>query len=352
MESKKVLLIDDESSLRRSLGISLLQQGYDTEPCESGVCALKKLKQYENQHMDLDYIVSDIKLPDIDGIKLSRIIKKKYPNVPVILITGYGDILNEEEIRKLHIDGYLQKPLSAEDLAHQFDIIAQGLETEVEERPEVDVAPAIEVKPAEEAPVQGHSVSAYMMIRLNDKALRGEKFIELYRKLYFMDNVLYCDSTNSDYDIVMLIQADDEKTLEDIYRNKVLKMEGVEDIDYLQVKTPMLDANLAEIIKTAEEALSEDTAQLLQQRKFSNYTCASVAIQIEKEKLDSIYPILRFDENVVYCDNTVGKYDLLLLMQGTQFNEINRKIEDKLRNIDGVLKIKKYPIINVFDGAF
>ena len=75
---KRILLVDDESSLRRSLSVSLGQEGYDVEPCENGIHALKKLYQYKKSNIQLDSIVLDIRLPDIDGIKLGKIIRSKY----------------------------------------------------------------------------------------------------------------------------------------------------------------------------------------------------------------------------------------------------------------------------------
>ena len=71
---KKILLVDDESSLRRTMTLGLNQRGFDTEPCENGLNALKKLETYVKNNIPLDGIVVDIKLPDINGINLAKII--------------------------------------------------------------------------------------------------------------------------------------------------------------------------------------------------------------------------------------------------------------------------------------
>jgi DNA-binding response OmpR family regulator len=72
------------------MALGLSQHGYDTEPCENGVNALKKLESYIKNNIKLDGIVVDLRLPDIDGIKLVKIMKFKYPNVPIIMISGYA----------------------------------------------------------------------------------------------------------------------------------------------------------------------------------------------------------------------------------------------------------------------
>jgi DNA-binding Lrp family transcriptional regulator len=72
--------------------------------------------------------------------------------------------------------------------------------------------------------------------------------------------------------------------------------------------------------------------------------------EIEKEKLEAIYPVLYFNDQVVHCDYTNGKYDIVLLMKGTSFNEIGNTIRTKFKPLDGVLRIKEWPIITLFEA--
>jgi len=85
-DAKRILLVDDESSLRRSLTLGLNQEGYDVEPCENGIDALKKIEMYKENNIDIDTIVLDVKLPDIDGISLGKIIKSKYAETAIVFI--------------------------------------------------------------------------------------------------------------------------------------------------------------------------------------------------------------------------------------------------------------------------
>ena len=97
---KRVLLIDDKASLRRSVTMGLMQKGYQTESCENGMKGLQALDTHKQRQMPLKGAVVDVQLPDIDGLKLLKIIKFNYPQLPVIVITGYGNDAIAEEARR------------------------------------------------------------------------------------------------------------------------------------------------------------------------------------------------------------------------------------------------------------
>jgi CheY-like chemotaxis protein len=217
---KKVLLIDDEASLRRSVSMGLMQQGYQTEPCENGMKALQTLEMFKRKNIPLDYAIVDIKLPDIDGLKLLKVIKFNYPNLPVIMITGYGNEATLEEATTQHADAYLEKPFSMDDLTK----VLSGINVAVEE----SIAP--ESTPAESA-VPSQSVSAYALLSIDSSA----NLLKVYRKLYFLENVLYCDAIRGDYDIVLLLQAPTFDKIQAVLDKEVKTIEGVADVTLLNV---------------------------------------------------------------------------------------------------------------------
>ena len=112
MMQKKILLVDDESSLRRSLSLGLSQRGYETEPCENGVNALKKLELYMKNEIGLSGVVLDIRLPDIDGMEVVKEVKAKRPETEVIVITGYGNVSSAVEAMRVGVHDYLSKPFT------------------------------------------------------------------------------------------------------------------------------------------------------------------------------------------------------------------------------------------------
>jgi len=325
---RKVLLVDDESGLRRSIALGLSQRGIDTEPCADGISALRKLETLMKNGNPLEAIIIDIQLPDIIGTKLAKIIKFKYPGIPIILITGYADKINPEEIRDLKVQALLEKPLSANDPVEEFErTIPQTSEKE------------------EVAENQQYSKSAYLLINLQENC----DFQETYKSLYYHDHVVYCDATKGDYDLIMLIQADPTgQSLQDCY-DVIKNIPGVKEIECLEVTRPSLEDNTNNLIQNAEDALSNEANAQGKDRNLGNYVCSYILLEVEREKLDAIYPVLRLSDQVIYCDYSTGIYNLILFVHGSYFTQIDRFIEEKLLPIDGILKIKEFPVINLFE---
>ena len=328
---KNVLLIDDEASLRRHVTLGLMQKGYYTEPCENGMKGLETLQMFKTKRTPLDCAIVDIRLPDIDGIKLLKVIKLNYPNLPVIIITGHGDQAIEEEVKAQNADGYLEKPFTMEELT---DLLAQvpapAAKTEIQE--------AI-------APVR--SYSAYALVTLDDDA----NLLGAYRNLYFQENVLYCDAIRGDHDLMLLLQAETPEGMQEVVAKQIKTVEGVTDVSLLSVDSPMFGDTVNDIIGSVDKALGreKEEGEVYTNQTARTRTSAYVLLEIEKEKLESIYPALYFDDQVVYCDCTRGKYDIVLLMKGTSFADIGNTIRNKFKQMDGVLRIKEWPIITLFE---
>jgi CheY-like chemotaxis protein len=311
--------------------LGLSQHGFDTEPCENGVSALKKLESYIKNNIQLDGIVVDLRLPDIDGTKLVKIMKFKCPGVPIIMISGYADRYNMEEIRNLQVNAFLPKPFTPDELGQQF--------LRILEEQQAEEAPA-EVEEKEEATSQ----SAYLLLKVDE----DKGFFETYQQLYYMDNVVYCDATKGDYDIFMLVQAESMEKIHEIVETKIRKVEGVSSVDFMGVERPVLEDSTLNIIRDAEDVF-DDAAINGGNRDMSQKVCSYILMEVEKEKMDDIYPTLRLDENVVYCDYTTGKFNLVLMVTGSYFDEIDRFISEKVISLDGVLKVKEYPIVSLFE---
>jgi len=328
---KRILLVDDESSIRRTLSLGLIQKGYDVEPCENGIEALKKIALYKKNKLSLDTFVLDVMLPDISGIRLGKIIKSEFPDAPMVFISGYVDKLNLFELSTFSTSLFLEKPFTAQDLTYQMEELDK----------QKNIKPVVSEKKGK-SPTK--SKSLYVLVKL----LRNANFLEVYRKLYFMDNVLYCDTTKGEYDIFMLIQAENRESCMNIVKEKIKKVKGVLEVDCLSVGFPVLDDNITDIIHMAED-MDKMPEVNEKHREFSKQICSYILMEVEREKINDIYPVLRLDEKVVFCDYTAGKYNIVLFMYGTHFNEIDKFIEEKLVNMDGVLKIREFPVINMFD---
>jgi two-component system NtrC family sensor kinase len=108
---KTILLVDDEADLREVLDISLSDTGYEVLTAENGAQALNILK--EN---DIPVVITDIKMPGIDGIELLRKIKNKNPETEVIMLTGHGDLDLAIKSLKHKATDFITKPINDDAL--------------------------------------------------------------------------------------------------------------------------------------------------------------------------------------------------------------------------------------------
>jgi CheY-like chemotaxis protein len=327
---RRILLIDDEPSLRRSLSLSLNQRGIDVELSDNGINALKKIDLYKKNDVQLDTVVLDIQLPDINGIKLGKIIKSKYPDTSMIYITGYADKLEETEIEDLKIDAFLQKPFDADDLTAEIDKIVSKQPIKKSE------------KLQKESP---KTETAYIFLKVDESS----DFFEIYKKLYFMKNILYCDATKGDIDIILLVQGASIDECKELFENEVKVINGIKNAELVPISVPVLNDNIKEIINSAGVLLSNEIPSLGSFRDSRHSVCSYVLIDVERERIEDVYPVLKLTENVIYCDFISGKYNLVMLVSGTHFNQIDKFIQNKLVNLPGVIKVKEYPIINIYE---
>ncbi|MBN1633802.1 MAG: response regulator [Ignavibacteria bacterium] len=109
--SHKALVIDDEPVVCQSLRKILSKQSFNVEEAFSSESAEKKL-----QDKKYDLIFVDLKMPGKDGMEMLLSIKAKYPNTPVIMITGYASIETAIEATKLGAYEFLSKPFTPEEL--------------------------------------------------------------------------------------------------------------------------------------------------------------------------------------------------------------------------------------------
>ena len=116
----KILIIDDEKSILDLLSVVFKKEGYTVETALSAKMALELIDKEE-----FDLVLTDIKLPQMSGMKILQYVKEKYPAMPVVMITAYGTIKQAIEALKMGAMDYIVKPFNMEELKI---IVAQGLE--------------------------------------------------------------------------------------------------------------------------------------------------------------------------------------------------------------------------------
>ncbi len=111
MDRQCILVVDDEESTRTGLSKILDKSGYRVLTAKNGVDALEKLKEEPCR-----LVITDMKMPEMDGIRLLKEIKRSDPGVGVIIITAYGEVDSYLEVMNLGAFEYLNKPFKMDDL--------------------------------------------------------------------------------------------------------------------------------------------------------------------------------------------------------------------------------------------
>ena len=120
-ERKQVLIVDDEPNLRKILSAQLTRDGYDVLTAEDGEQGLALLKEH---HIDL--VVTDLKMPKVDGMTLLKTALEEDPELPIVLVTAHGTIDTAVEALKSGAFDFVTKPFDKDEVRQ---IVAKALKT-------------------------------------------------------------------------------------------------------------------------------------------------------------------------------------------------------------------------------
>src|SRR6266545_3303723 len=114
--SKHVLLVEDEAPLRRVVARQLADRGYQVEQAESGEAAIARLADFA-----FDIIITDLRLPGVDGSAVIEAAVARYPDIIAIVVTGYGTVKDAVEAIKRGAWDFVSKPFQIDELLHALD---------------------------------------------------------------------------------------------------------------------------------------------------------------------------------------------------------------------------------------
>lgn len=113
---KNILIVDDEIFIRESIQDYLEMYNYNVLTAQNGEEAFNVI-----ENKTIDFVISDIRMPKKDGVWLLDQIRKKYPDIPaVLLVTGQADITKKEAIKKGAVD-LIIKPIDLEKIVNDLD---------------------------------------------------------------------------------------------------------------------------------------------------------------------------------------------------------------------------------------
>ena len=118
MNAKKILLVEDEEHLLKTMLLNLELEGYEVKTADNGIEALKKFRSFQP-----DLILLDVMLPEMNGFDVCEEIRKENTRIPILFLTAKGS--SEDKIRGLKLGGddYLTKPFNLEELLLRIQIL-------------------------------------------------------------------------------------------------------------------------------------------------------------------------------------------------------------------------------------
>jgi DNA-binding NtrC family response regulator len=108
-----LLLVDDEHGFREAIAERLAEHGYRVEQAATGEAALERLNEFA-----FDVLITDLRLPGVDGRQVLDEAFARYPEIVAIVITGFGSVREAVEITRLGVEGFITKPFQFEELMH------------------------------------------------------------------------------------------------------------------------------------------------------------------------------------------------------------------------------------------
>ena len=121
MSNPKILICDDEEGIRESLKL-VLGDHYELIAVDTGDMALEVLSHSK----DIKVMLLDIKMPKTSGLDVLQEIKKKFPHLKIIMVTGYKSVETAAEATRLGASGYIVKPFKSQEI---LDTVKKNLGT-------------------------------------------------------------------------------------------------------------------------------------------------------------------------------------------------------------------------------
>jgi two-component system chemotaxis response regulator CheY len=127
MSRGRVLIVEDQSEVRRALTLILTRGGYDVVTAEDGALGIETIRSGDNPLM-VDAIICDLLMPKVNGTEAVRYFRSQFPSVPVIVLTGHPEVERASWFYEQGVLQYLLKPVSAHVLLDTVEEAVNGHE--------------------------------------------------------------------------------------------------------------------------------------------------------------------------------------------------------------------------------
>jgi two-component system, chemotaxis family, chemotaxis protein CheY len=111
----RVLVVDDEANFRKLMQMMLTKGGYEVVEAEDGAQALEIVRA-SKPLVFVDVIICDIRMPQVDGVEAVAVLRQEFPSIPVVVLTGFPDIVMAHSFLEQGVSDYRAKPIEREKL--------------------------------------------------------------------------------------------------------------------------------------------------------------------------------------------------------------------------------------------
>jgi signal transduction histidine kinase len=240
---KKLLLVDDEKDIREILRLSLVDMGYTVFEAENGVEALRIF-----QEVQPPIVLTDIKMPNMDGIELLQKIKHENPEIEVVMITGHGDMDLAIKSLKYEATDFITKPINVDAL----EISLKRAQDKIFTREKLkEYTENLETLIREKTELQDHLSSLGLMISSISHGIKG-LLTGLDGGMYLLDSGLSQKSENrikEGWDVVKLMAERIRKMVLDILyyaKERDLKWERIDALSFAEEVAKVLAPKMSD----------------------------------------------------------------------------------------------------------
>jgi DNA-binding Lrp family transcriptional regulator len=182
-----------------------------------------------------------------------------------------------------------------------------------------------------------NAVCSYALVKIGDR----EKLVPAVEKLYLNEHVLFCDAVDGDYDLVLLVQGDNDSDLDHFISKEIKALSGVQAVETCRLETPP-----SVMTQSASVTSGEDNPT---GRYDGSKAQSYLFVEAIEDQLPEVERELKALDSTVACDISRGKYPLVVLLRAAGFDLIRKIIAEKIRPLPGVLRVKQNRIIKLFE---
>lgn len=118
---KSLLVVDDEKLVRWTIQETMGREDFKVVAAQNGADAVEKMKTER-----FDIIITDLLMPDLNGIDVARKAREVHPETKVVMMTAYNGVLDKEEAREAGVSDFIEKPFLINDIKHVVSKVLYG----------------------------------------------------------------------------------------------------------------------------------------------------------------------------------------------------------------------------------